>query len=117
MPRQEHWPCDRFCAAIALSSAIAACTGVGQYAGTSLDVLADGSFRYTAIASVLNPLNSDQGEHSRLVTLEHMLEAKALCPAGYEILSRTPPRAYGSIALRTTEDWVGPVTYIGRCRA
>jgi hypothetical protein len=103
-------------AIVVLLVASSACTARPEAPEGSLEALPDGTFRYVATASVLHPLNTDQGEHSRLVRLERLLEARAICPEGYEILSRAPPRAYGGVAIRTTEDWVGSVTYIGRCR-
>lgn len=98
------------------AACLAACSAAAPSARSVLQFIGDGRFRYVSTASVLNPLNDDQGEHWRLVQLNHRLTEGGLCRNGYDILSRTPPRSYGSFNLARTQYWTGEVVYLGECK-
>ena len=102
--------------ALALLGTVAACTSPASGPHDVLERIGPNQFRYVTTASVLHPLNSSQGEHTRMLWLDHHLESQSLCPNGYDVLSRTPPRSYARTAATWDQDWAGEVTYIGKCK-
>jgi hypothetical protein len=105
----------RRCVAGALlsGSVLAACAAKTPVVQDDLAELAPGQFRYVVTATMLHPLNSNEGEHERLVRLKRRLAEKKLCPDGFRIVSRTPPMAFGTT--HQGEYVVRDVTYLGEC--
>lgn len=97
-----------------LAASLAACAATTEAPGDRFEVTAPGQFRFVAPASMMQPLNSRQAEHARLMRLERMLAARQICVRGYTIVSRDPPpfRETGTRYEHTATD----VTYVGICR-
>jgi hypothetical protein len=93
-----------------------ACSAPESGSHDIVEMIGPDQFRYVTTASVLHPLNSSQGEQTRMVRLDHYLKAQSRCPNGYDILSRTPPRSYGRMRATWDQEWAGDVTYIGKCK-
>ena len=93
---------------------LAGCAASGGEGGR-LEVIGKEEFRYTEESSVIRPLYSEQAEHGRLVRLDNRVKEANLCPAGYRVVERRPPTAYGRFNKRVYERVVTEVTYTGRC--
>lgn len=79
-----------------------------------LQKLSGDQFRFVSTATMLQPLNTDQGEHARMVKLSSLLAENRMCPDGFVIDGRDPPRSYGQVAV--DEYVVRDVVYVGRCK-
>jgi hypothetical protein len=103
--------------ALVISAALIACSPppLPTVQPSRFEVLQPNLFRYTEWASELHPLDSEQAEHSRRVHLDEHVKGAHLCPAGYRIIERNPPMAYGTFNREVTSDVVTPVTYTGEC--
>ena len=100
-------------AAALVALTIGGCAGAPSQVVEDLAATGPGQFRYTATATMLHPLSSPQGEQHRLRRLDALLQARGLCPNGYEILSRTPAPGH---RLGGSEYDVRDITYMGRCQ-
>ena len=100
---------------LAVLGALAACNAPTSGPHVKLERIGPDQFRYVTTASVLHPLNSSEGEHTRTVWLDHLLKSQSLCPHGYNILARTPPRRAQTAAV-WDQDWAGEVIYIVKCK-
>jgi hypothetical protein len=95
---------------------LAGCAGGPSRAPKQLvETTGPNTFRYIVTSTMLHPLNSGQGEHARMAWLNNYLSTHGLCPQGYDIVSRAPPRSYGR--LRRDEYEGRNIVYIGRCRS
>lgn len=103
-----------FRVAASLLGALAGCASQPASLRDNLEVTAPGQFRYVVTATMLQPLDSRQGEHARRVALAKRLKERGLCPGGYEILSRDLPPAL--VRDSRFEYAVQDVTYVGRCK-
>jgi hypothetical protein len=105
----------RWMAIAIFSTALKACVTADAPSTGRLELLGPYRFRYTELSSVVHPLYDEQAEHGRQVRLDRRLREERLCPAGYRIIERAPPMAYGRFNKRVNERVVAPVAYTGEC--
>lgn len=99
-------------AALMASALLGGCAGYDRVMVTDFKPTGSGGFEYRGFADAVYPLDTQEGERSRLAMLDRWLEENAMCPRGYEITSRQPVRrARGLLAD------VHDVYYVGRCSA
>jgi hypothetical protein len=100
--------------AFAACAALAACTTSSEAIRGNVQPIGSDKFRYVSTATMMHPVDSRQGGHSRMTNLAALLQARVLCSNGYEIESRDPPLLFNKDS--RYEYGVRDITYIGRCK-
>jgi hypothetical protein len=101
------------CGAVLLG-VLASCAASPESQGDRFEIVGPDQFRFITTASMMQPLNSRQAEHARLVRLQRAVDERKLCASGYSIASRNPPpfRETGT----QYEYTVTEITYVGVCK-
>lgn len=98
----------RIAASAVLMAFLAGCSTTTTYdreTGSQFVPYPDGTFRMRTSINMGRP-DTETGERSRITFLEDWLRGERLCPAGYEITSRTV----------TPKGLASDVIYVGRCK-